>query len=521
MPSLTDSIPALIGFNAHPGTNFIPANPTLHLEFSVKMLAQSLNSDSAVNIGASLFDDEDGSVSLVFVDYIVATKTLKIRPSTDLVPGTTYKLVIHSKSDGFLSAAGRPLHKSTFYEFTVSDISFPKVQLVAPGNGVVVPDQIVITAYVPEITSTAIVVAQLSTNRDFAVIDWTGAVGASGSSNHELVVTPPPLTDTTYYLRSRLVDSTSGFGGEWSATWNFYYGSRESVYPESRRQIEEDDSYFSRIVSVGFTDGDFNLTTWPSISLTFSADIPTGSIGYFSIIRQPVDAASPVSVAGDWTIVDNVVTFTPTEEIRNNSRYTITLAPGLVDVLGSELPPASYYFVSRYTPFYAQPLEVRAVLGGLVGDVSDDMIAYFIHKVSLDVNWRSRLQPYQMLDPLYIFGGASVSDLQITRNPALYAINQWTILGAAMMLLQTKLFEFVPGADGSLQIADYRESLGSSNVLRFINDKLKELRLKQEEYEMQFSRKALRPRTGVRSNTTPFGVQTSFDKGYKPGRNTF
>lgn len=520
MPSLIDSIPAIIGFNAHPGTSFIPPIPTLHIEFSVKMLLQSLNTDPAVNIGMSLYDG-DVTVELSYLDYVVATKTLKVQPTTALTPGTTYKLIIHSKSDGFLSAAGRPLHKSTFYEFTVSEISFPKLQLVSPGNGVVVPDQILITTFVPAITGSAVVIAQLSQNRNFAVVDWVGAIPASASVNHELAVTPAPLTDTTYYLRTRLLDATSGFGGEWSDIWNFYYGSRESVYPESRRQIEDEETYFSRVTSIGFTDGNFNLTTWPSISVTFSADIPTGSTNYFSIIRQPVDAASPTSVAGDWTIVGSVATFTPTEEIRNNSRYTLTLSAGLVDSLGSELPAASYYFVSRYTPFYAQPLEVRAVLGGMIGDVSDDLIAYFIHKVSLDVNWRSRLQPTQMLDPLYIFGGASVSDLQITRNPALYAINQWTILGAAMMLLQTKLFEFVPGADGSLQIADYRESLGSSNVLRFINDKIKELRLKQEEYEMQFSRKALRPRTGVRSATTSFGTQTSFDKGYKPGRHSF
>jgi hypothetical protein len=528
VPDLTLSVPTILYMEPSLSTDSVDTLPTIMLVFSTDMKPSSVNNSIAVNTGLTLLPDgSDTGITVDFISY--SNRRLRFKPTTSLSPGI-YRVIVEAKANGFVNLTGRPLSTTKSFAFSVggTPIQLEEIIPVSPSNGGVVTSLPTLRIYAPTVPSTGstVVEFEVSDAPYFTTLTWNGSITTSGSGYYASNLNPSLfLSDRTYYWRARLKNSVQA--GAWTDVQNFYFGSELQVFADSRRNIPDPPEF----QLVNYLESDlYDLIAWPSLVFTFTNPVATsGASGWtfdsslLQFTEVDVNGGHSASVAGSWTVLSATgIQFLPTDVMpKANTRYTIKIPDNaLYSVSGDALEYFEVYFTGKYTPLYAVPLQLRAIFGSLVSDVSDDLLAYHLYRASLEANWRNTLLTNVTLDPLFYPLTPKTAQLEYQTMDDYYTVHLWVMYEAMIQILQLKLYEFVPSADGKLEIADYAETISSANILKFLTDQIKWLRQKQKEYEAFFSRRMAKPRAGLKASRFGMAVEDIFDRGFD-GRKRF
>jgi hypothetical protein len=236
----------------------------------------------------------------------------------------------------------------------------------------------------------------------------------------------------------------------------------------------------------------------PTITICFNKPVDLGSIlgsgelcamNPVRIIKQnilqdpefvnnlyPID----LTTSGTWSSIlwqarfafnDNGV-FLPNEEITVTIPSTIASTDGTV--IGSDY---SFYFTTRYNPFYIGANRIRLRLGSIIGDVPDDTINRLIYMNSQLANWwsfdyRNEIRPFETtrvtgFEAIVIRPSFTLDP--ITGLPPLY-VQKYVEVKTMLDLLKARYFGlmdqlFLSGGPGaSKMLADLRISEGNGSI---------------------------------------------------------
>lgn len=525
MADLSRNVPIITHVNPSLENPALNTYPEIELHFTTSMIADSLNTDVQVNKVIRFFEEgTDTEIALEYVSYDDTLKVLKVTPVTALTAGSVYTVLIQSLRDGFLSFGGRPLGADRTFKFSVSSWSLPVLSPIYPGNGDTVNLHPSFKVYVPPFSAptgnvVTLEVVASETSYFTEPLLWEGSLTASGNTLHSITAFPAFDSNKTYYWKARLKGSLL-YSSPWTKIQNYYFGESAVIFEDSKRHDDDNTRFY--ITSTGFEDGLANQASWPELTFTFSKALPTtGSsfdASYFLATYESADGSIPQALAGTWSIDDEyTVRFTPSNSIASNVRYRFYIKGTLKDNEGYSLAEntTEYYFSGKYTPLYALPIQLRSSFGSLVEDVSDDLLCMHLYRASLDANFRARLQPFVSIDPYIFFTGPVLGELRTAAYESIYAVHMWVITKATISVLNLKLYETIPNADGKLQIGDFSQNMISSSVLKFIGDKIKSLEKQLHEYEAIFSRRAVRPRAPIKASSYPSDVYPIFDMGFR------
>ena len=502
MADLTGASPTVVFIT--PGANDrIAARPEITLRFSMDMLPASMGDSNAVNRGLTLSQiDNDQPILLTYLGYDVYLKQLRVQPVTDLDSGKSYNLLVQSRTDGFLGANGRRLSAPRLHQFVVTERPLPNLTALSPPDGALLPPTaLTFTVVAPVFTPST---GSLTTLAQFEMASqpfldsadpglWKGEASASGSTSIQVISIDPtlPAEGSVYHWRARLYSppATSGDSsiyGPWLPVRSFYYGQRPNPEADTRRGLAD--------ISPAFTfraveDGATHQVTWPDLTFRFTQSV-SGAFGLtlvsgslvvgmspITLTRVKVDGGLPQDVPGTWTALDGkTLQFTPTESIIPNQRYTIKASAAIVSDTGSYLEgPFETYFTSKYNPLYAYPPQVMALLGTFASIFPEDLIYFQLYQASLEANFQGYYSFGVSLDPLFIFHGPQLDQLQTTDNDHYFAVQRWVTLEAARRLILTRTLERSNPGEGQLKIADYSEMTNQAEMIGALRSLYKDL----------------------------------------------
>jgi hypothetical protein len=542
MPELITTIPSILHVSPTSIDPSTSVRPEIQITFSTDMMVSSLNNDTLINRLFNLIEtDTDNLITLEYVRYTSSSKTLVVKPTEDLSPGKNYQLSSGTPKDAALSLGGRSLSSSKIFNIAIGSYVYPTPITVLPGNGSVLSS-------VP--TYNVFVAPYSSPSGDIVFLDFQFSDTGYFSANPFLTTLSQPLTGgvlnylcqpsiayttgKTYWWRTRIRSSSAT--SEWSEVSNFLFDTSPLITPilDNLTSPISDDSILS--ITSAFDSGSSNLSSWPDLTFTSSFPLayqlspPTGfwvgPTGQMHVYGQPVDGQTGyIPVAGSWTFYSATgFAFIPESMMATNIRYVVVFDQSIKSLsppyytIGNDL---NFKFSGRYIPLYAWPVQMRAMFGNYVSNMSDDLLCYHLYRASLEANRYTRLFPTVSIDPGIFMNTPTIGNLQLNTYNDVYSIHMFTMYKAMEFILQMGIFETITCADGSTKIGDFSQNMTSSNVLRFMRDTLKDITQKRAEYELLFSRKSGRPRTPIKASSYPSDKMPLADWGYGVRRDSF
>lgn len=419
--------------------------PSIIFDWSADMETTQF-SDNASRATNVLLIDEATSTLLAtdFVSYTAASRRVTIQPSSNLEANKSYRVLVKSK---LASTDGRKSFNEYHWTFMTASGVVSEIALLAPGNSTV--QAIAPTLYWNAVTYVSSASAytvnyllELSNRSGFDTISYsTTTTETSALPNYTSFITD----NTTYYWR--VLPYTTVATGFWSDVWSFYYGrTLLETDPTTRQFLPESDPF--GVKKLGFKNGASNLSTFPTtLSVNFTAIPASDYANYLEVKRKYVlprnDIATTydeVDVSGSWALSGSTLTFSPSDSIVDNCRYEIRLLSDMKSQGQLELgEDYSFWFTSKYTPFYVSPRVIRARFLGAEQRVPDDLINFYIHQCSLEAN--ARYWGYG--NQSYITAGDSLLETTVrdASNLVSYGVLKWVEAAAAYMILKAILFE--------------------------------------------------------------------------------
>jgi len=455
--------PTIIAFSPTTATTGIGVLPTISVEFSMGMELTQFS--STINNYILLVEQGSGnSVDVEYGAYDTATNTLTFTPSADLTNGSYYQVTV---LDDVQSDAGRTMELDFSWVFQVNSGSLDQVTLVAPANDT---SQTTIPTLVwSAVTSALNYDVQVATSLEF---NTESLLYNSATSAVVLPLNAETYPeDDTYYWKVRATSGT--IQGPWSDYRKFYYGTYASPAIASRVTYPRESAF--GVITALPADKTSNQSTWPTISATFSDTVASGTVNStnFDVTYGPVDgdpSGNTGTVAGTLTTTGTLVTFTPTDPIVENTKYTITITD-IQSVSGDTAAAVSYYFTSNYVPYYIGYAKLRARFGEFLSDYSIDFINRQILLSSIECN---RM--------FWDLASSSTSALKQHLGPITYDMTKFVTAHAAYALLRLKRYELINDADTRKQLAgDFTVDKGSSiltelgKILEDLTDELEEI----------------------------------------------
>jgi hypothetical protein len=406
------------------------------------------------------------NIPLSYVSYDATQKRVTLQPTSPLIYGGNYCITIRN---GILDSYGRSHRVDRIWYFGVgsSGIGTPVLQL---------PTNYSVSTTFPSFSWSN--TAPIYEFQSDSVLDFVTPIEDKILYTNFYIPITAYAADTTYYWRVRSISGV--LTGDWTEPYAFYYGTVEHAHAST--QIDITDLDFN-LVDFGFSLESSNLTNWPAITFTFTNILGSSSIDALSIIRQ---AAVPrnddptsyqaFSVAGSSSVSGNVLTFTPTEAILQNTIYTVNLDTRVVDTTGQGLnKKLQFLFSGPYTPFYTNRFAVKQMLGTEADHTPDGKIDWAIHLKSLEANAQYEAALWLAMP---VWGPEGITEATI-RNPSLksHAVMRWTTAGVIIDLLTRVLNDELRNIGRSRRLADYQETLDDS----FLKGIKESIRLAQED----------------------------------------
>jgi hypothetical protein len=254
-------------------------------------------------------------------------------PAVPLAPGTSYTVNV---SNAITDLAGQPIFpfQSSFTTGVSSQTNSPVVVQVSPQNGDV---NIPVNPLVVVKLSQPIEPLSVGNN---AIVLSTGGVSVPGTIN----VTPDRTrlffrandllaVSTTYQIVvSGFTDVTGNLVTPFASSFTTSASSTPDSDPVS-------------VVSVDPPDQATDVSLSAKITLTFNEAVDATSVNSDTVQVQVV--GQPGSVAGEYKVTGNVVTFAPFAALPANTRMQITV--GQVEDIAWKAPPPAALFSSTFT----------------------------------------------------------------------------------------------------------------------------------------------------------------------------
>jgi hypothetical protein len=455
--NLSSVFPAIISVSPTERDVNIGLRPNITVVFNQEMDSTQLSA-SSFDVYLTLIETQtDTAVPLQFVNF--TGKILTVTPAVDLSPRTKYSVTVHST---LKSALGRPLGKELTWSFTTAQSALSVPTLLSPADGVSLVD--VPAFYWSSVSYSEPVTYRVQVASSFTFSD-SSIVGVITTSETSGVLGAALNRRQTYYWRVRA--EAGSVVSAWSDFRAFYLGEPERPFPDPV-VIPEIEAPF-HVVRITPEDGLTNLEAWPEIKLYLSDYVDPGTVsGAVSMRYEPVDGARDLgsglvelSVSVDsyvsGAISGSVITVAPASgiEIGRNTRYTLSVTRDLVSLSGDPLASeVSMYFTSKYVPLYGSLLGVRAFLGGLLADASDDKINFHIYRASLHAN-------YLVLRFLYGGSGITQSQVRSYQQNQTYELSSYVELYAAIKLLEEYRFTLLTAADRARSLQGYEDRVGA------------------------------------------------------------
>lgn len=408
-----------------------------------------------------LVDTTNGqSLPTTYVGYSASSYTVTLAPSSTLSSNRTYRVVVR---EGVEDTYGRKTPAPTTWSFSTS------------GNDLTIQEPIYPQNY-------------FSTNQavEYSWPDVAGAINYHWQFDTEItfsapvtsVITTSPYTQEIlspglYYWRVRSITDTAT--GDWTDPRAILFINSEI--------IGLNDPLNSVTPSVVFgSEYSFkgNLPSFPVINISFTTSVSSNVtlaietidgrleyndgafVDWFEVTKTKVLPRNDLTgeyletvVLGRWVISsdEKVVTFTPTEAIEENTKYTVKVLKGLSFNNGAILTQdQTTSFTSSYNPLYSGIRLLQSRLGFAADYYPEDYLYYHLHIASLEANLRYLAG--QGWDMTYID-----EDTVRDQNPTGHAVVRWVEAAARYNIICTMLNENLSNIGRSTRLGDYTESL--------------------------------------------------------------
>ena len=454
--------------------------PQILLDWSNDIVALQASSSGIISNYFLLLNEQGVKISLSFVSYTSSNRRLILTPTNPLNAGETYRVLIKR---GVLDTYGRKSINDYNWTFTIAPGILGQVTLNEPGNESILNIWPELSWEALVSTGTVTYSVQVDRYPDFQSVLYQSATSSTS-------ITPLgsfPINLTYYW---RVVGLTAGATGMWSETRSFFYGSVFEAHQTSDQSYTEADLF--GVDRIGFVNGASNIKEFPSnISITFTSTPVSSFADYITVKRKAqlprnddTTTYDESLVSGTWTLTNNTITFDPTETIKENYRYTIEIDRTLVNILGQELgEDYSYYWSSRYHPYYVDIRVIKARLRSESLTLPDDLINFQIYQASLEAKSRYYATNIggitinsALLSPL----GDTLTENQIrdTQDLKSYGTLKWVEVATTYNILNSILIDELRNVGRSRKLGDYSDSLTADFV------KAMELALNQVKEEL-------------------------------------
>ncbi len=355
--------------------------PTITLDWSISVDSTQFSTPLSLSKLVKLSKkDTSEYLPLSYVSYDATLKRVSLQPTSALVSGTTYTIEVNT---GVLDSVGRQSIQRYVWDFTTAASTVANVAGLLPATASV-------QTVFPSFSWTALTPNTFEFQLDDTP-EFTSPLESQSLSTNTFTPAGVLPSNKTYYWRVRAVNGL--LLGNWSETQSFYFGEVRTAHPTT--QTVWSTGVFA-LSALSFKNGLSNQANFPAIRITLSEDIATGLTisDYVTVNRKMVlprnddrTTYDDVAVPGTYSYTGKVITFTPTELIKENYRYKIKVAGDLSSitglVLGDEL---EFYFTSRYSPYYVDISAVRARFLSAEKRIPDDLINYYIYQASLEAH---------------------------------------------------------------------------------------------------------------------------------------
>jgi hypothetical protein len=433
--------------------------PDITLDWSIDVETDQFSDDAQRAALITLLDTATQTViETEYVSYAAATRRLVIKPASDLDRNKTYRIFVNNQ---VRASTGRRSIAEYTWEFTTAVGSVSEVTLLNPADSTI--QSIFPTLSWNTVTATGTVYyrLQLDDNFNFVNVNYSTITTVASATPAGIFA-----DGVTYYWRVQPYTDT--VTGAWSEIWSFYFGSSSVAHVTSNQTWQDADPF--GVEKLGFTDGSSNRSSYPTISITFYSTPASDFADYITLTKKAVlprnddlDTYDASDVAGSWALVGNVATFTPSEDIADNTKYELTINSLMENTDGTALGETYvYYFTGRYDPYYVDIRVIRARFLSAEQHIPDDLINFYIHQASLEAKARF----YGFLQSAGMFGvtGDNLRETVVrdTANLQSYGVLKWVEAATTYHMLKTILRESLRRVGLSRKLGDYSEALDKS-----------------------------------------------------------
>jgi hypothetical protein len=435
----------------------ISLNPTILIDWSTDLdTTQWSDPVQLQSIFLLINNTTNQEIPVSYVGYTANIRRISLTPSSGLVAGTEYKAIVKK---GVRDSYGRRSANEYVWNFVTQTVSVGTPTLQSPGNNT-------IQASFPQFSWSTVASASGTVFYLFQLDDVpnfsTPLISAGGLTSTTYTPGASLPDGNTYYWRVRAYSGS--VTGSWSSIYGFYFGLTSNIHPTSQTEFTPARDFV--ISSVGFKNGLSNTLNYPTISFTFST-VPASTFAQNITItkksqlpRNDTDSSYyETSLAGTWTGSGTVtLTFTPSESITSNTRYTVTLFDTLVDVSGNSLGlETTYYFTSRYDPYYSDIRAVKARLRSEALTMPDDLINYHIYMASLEA--KARYWGYLSGAAISSFDSLTETTVRDSTNLKSHGVLKWVVAKATYNILVSTLIDDLRNVGRSRRLGDFSETL--------------------------------------------------------------
>jgi hypothetical protein len=416
---------------------------------------------------------------LTYISYNASNKRVTLRPSTTLTASTSYRLVVRS---GFADSVGRKTRQDYTIYFTTNSIGISTTTLVTPPDSSVLIDLPYVFSWTASTATTGVVnlgydvnfyenginigtFTTASTSLSLSTGSFESVIGSVVGRSLNWDVTPRThvgVTGTPFYT----VPSER-------RTVLFQRTQLEATDPTSNRTYDYADYTVTKplyVEEVSPKHMTSMVNSFGTISVTFSQPVATGAINdYISFTRKDqlprndIEASYlDLPVSGSWVVSGLTATFTPSETILSNLKYTITVKKGLPSLNGLRTTTQEevFWFSSRYNPYYVDIRLIKSRLRSEAATMPDDLINFYIYMASLEANakyqaWLLNLPSISSFsDPLRESYVRSPSN-----NLTGFGVLKWVENYTLYNIYSSILVDEIRNVGRRRRLADYEESL--------------------------------------------------------------
>lgn len=514
--NLSDFFPSVLFFNPDVNTDnsITTLNPVMNITFNTDIDYTQVSTTTELNKVIYLIEESTKRyIPLTFVSY--SSKSLVLTTSGSLSPGLFYQLTVLNT---LRSEQGRTSTNNRSFAFQAksSDLSTPVLVAPADNTSITSIPMFVWNTITNPGTGSLTYRIQIDKHLEFNANEW--------STTTSLASAYPGISFSigeTYYWRvSATYTSTAGSSiSAFSSINSFYFGSSDSPSPETQQTYE--DVLAFEISRQSILNGLSNQATFPSLIFTFNTAISSSTVTSSTLLftKESVDGypnGNKTNVGCTYTFSNGnkTITITPTDNIVQNSRYSIVFTSGILNTNGDSLESFTTYFTSRYSPLYVGLNVIRANFGRFLIPYSDDLLNFYIFRESLNVN-REFIFYYSS------WTGGPVEDQ--VRNfifTLTYPMEKYVECKVSERLLTNRYYELLENAGSNQKLADFSIEQGY-NILGELNGQIKFLRQESLKYSAEFSRHKAIPRTTVKSSNWPQNqkyTDMSFNRQIRTGK---